>query len=196
MVQENPQRFSRMDIKRMKQAIKDHGQNALFNDLSTGKYDLVVTSGPNFTTERQETSEAMQRIISAYPELMKLAGDIVMGNMDFKDSDKLAKRIEKTLPMALREQKEGEPPPQPMPPSPQVQILIEKTKTEQIKQQKEQLAVKLKLIEIYLATKESQVEIRKEIIKVMAEVTGPKHPADQLLMARMQAQGGQTAEGE
>ena len=187
MVQENPQRFSRMDIKRMKSAIKEHGQNALFNDLTVGKYDLVVTSGPNFSTERQETSEAMQRIIAAYPDLMKLAGDIVMGNMDFKDSDKLAKRLEKTLPMGLREQKEGEPPPQPLPPPPQVQMMIEKTK-------KEQLGVKLKLIEIYQATKESQVELRKEILKVLAELTGPKHPADQILMAKMQRVQGQEQE--
>ena len=180
-IKESPEQFQGMDIQKLRDSIKEHGQNAKFNDLSVGKYDVVVVTGPSYATQRTETAEAMQRIIAAYPDLMKIAGDIVMGNMDFKDADKLSKRLEKTLPMGLREQKEGEPPPQPLPPPPQVQVLMEKTKTEQIKQQVQTLAAKLKIIEIYKETKETEVEMRKLILKVLAELTGPEHPADKIL---------------
>jgi hypothetical protein len=187
MIRENPDRFNGMDIRRLRNSIKEHGQSAKFNDISVGKYDVVIVSGPNFATQRAETTEAMQRIISAYPDLMKMAGDIVVGNMDFKDADKLAKRLEKVLPIQLREQREGEPPPQPMPPPPQVTMMMEKTKTEQIKQQKEQLKVKVEMVKLYKETKETEVELRKEILKVLAELTGDKHPADDL-MQRVQGQ--------
>ena len=113
--------------------------------------------------------------------MMKTAGDLVVGNMDFKDADKLAKRLEKTIPPQLREQREGEPPPQPLPPPPQIVMMMEKTKTEQIKQQKEQLKTKVEMIKLYKETKETEVEMRKLIMKVLAELTGPKHPADMLM---------------
>ena len=181
MIRENPDRFSRMDIMRLKKSIKDKGEDAKYNDLTIGKYDIVITSGPSFATQRQEASESMMRIISAYPEMMKTAGDLVVGNMDFKDADKLAKRLEKTIPPQLREQREGEPPPQPLPPPPQIVMMMEKTKTEQIKQQKEQLKTKVEMIKLYKETKETEVEMRKLIMKVLAELTGPKHPADMLM---------------
>ena len=194
MINSNPEKFPGMNAKELKQIIREKGREALYNDMSVGKYDLVVTSGPNFATERQETSESMQRIVQAYPDIMKVGGDIIMGNLDIKDADKLAVRMEKMLPMPLREQKEGEPPPQPMPPPPQVQLMIEKTNTEKIKQQKEQLKTKVELIKLFKETKETEVEIRKTILKVLADLTGPEHPADKLLQMRQQMQqqqGGQ-----
>ena len=191
MLQENPEKFPGISVKEMKQIIREHGRESIYNDMSVGKYDLIVTNGPNFATERQETSEAMQRIVQAYPDIMKIGGDIILGNLDIKDADKLAKRIEKTLPAQLREQKEGEPPPVPLPPPPQVQLLIEKTKTEKIKQEKEQLKTKVELIKLYKESQETEVELRKEILKVLAELTGPQHPADQLLQQRQMQGGGQ-----
>jgi hypothetical protein len=189
MIREKPDRFKGMNVKRLIQSIKEKGQSANFNDITAGKYDVVVVSGPSFATQRQETSEAMQRIIAAYPDLMKLGGDIVIGNMDWKDADKLAKRLEKTLPMPLREQREGEPPPQPMPPPPEVVMLMEKTKTEQIKQQKEQLKTKVEMVKLYKETKETEVELRKEILKVLAELTGEKHPSDVFVQGQQAPQG-------
>ena len=194
MITQYPERFTGMDINELKNFIKDKGRDEIYLDMSVGKYDLVVTSGPNFATERQETSESMQRIVAAYPDLMKIGGDIIMGNMDIKDADKLASRMEKVLPLQLREQKEGEPPPQAMPPPPQVQLMIEKTNTEKIKQQKEQLKTKVEMIKLFKETKETEVELRKEILKVLAELTGPQHPADQILQKQQQL--GQPQQGQ
>jgi len=189
MIKSNPDRFGDEDTSRLINLLKDHGSKAKFNDMSVGKYDVIVTTGPSSATQRQESSEAMQRIVQAYPQIMGIAGDLVVGNMDFKDADKLAARLEKQLPIHLREKKEGEPPPQPLPPSPQVQMLIEKTKTEHIKQQKEQIKTQVEMIKLYKETKETEVELRKMILQVLAELTAPKHPADMLMQGR---QGGQT----
>lgn len=195
-ITENPMRFKGMDVKQLKQDIKIKGRGALYNDISDGRYDIVVVTGPSFATQRQEASESMMRIISAYPQLMQMAGDLVVGNMDFKDADRLAHRLEKTLPQGLREPREGEPPPQPLPPPPQVQMIIEQIKSEQVRQQTEGLKQKtqnikaqVELVKLYKETQETDKEIRKVILQVLAELTGPKHPADKLIQQQMQGQG-------
>jgi len=200
LITENPMRFKGMDVKQLKMDIKEKGRGALYNDISDGKYDIVIVTGPSFATQRQEASESMMRIISAYPEMMKMAGDLVVGNMDFKDADRLAHRLEKTLPPGLREQREGEPTPTPLPPSPQVQMMIEQIKSEQVRQQTEGLKQKtqnikaqVELVKLFKETQETDKEIRKVILQVLAELTGPKHPADGLIQKQMQGQPPQDA---
>jgi hypothetical protein len=45
-------------------------------DLSAGKYDVVVETGPSFTTQRVEAAQAMMEAIKVAPNLMDLAGDL------------------------------------------------------------------------------------------------------------------------
>ena len=68
------------------------------HDLSAGKYDLTVSTGPSFTTQRQETAEQMMMLIQSYPAAAPLIGDILVKSLDWKGADEIAERLKKMLP--------------------------------------------------------------------------------------------------
>jgi hypothetical protein len=78
-----------------------------FNPL-VGKYDVAIDTGPSYQTQRQEGSDRMMELTARNPQMMQIAGDLVMQAMDFPYADKLAERFKKTLPPALQDH-EGQP---------------------------------------------------------------------------------------
>jgi len=68
------------------------------HDLTVGKYDLTVSTGPNYTTMRQETAEQMMQLIQAYPDAAPLIGDILVKSLDWQGADEIAERLKKMLP--------------------------------------------------------------------------------------------------
>ncbi len=102
------------------------------HDLSVGKYDLTVSTGPSYTTQRQETAEQMMMLIQAYPAAAPLIGDILVKSLDWKGADEIAERLKKMLPPQVS----GAPA---IPP--EVQKLIEegKARLEQLEQENQQL---------------------------------------------------------
>lgn len=79
-------------------------------ELTAGKYDLTVESGPSYTTQRQETAAVVGELIRANPELMQIGGDILVGNLDLKDGDELSRRMKKMLPPQLQDNPDAIPP--------------------------------------------------------------------------------------
>jgi len=84
------------------------GVDATANDLSQGQYDVRIGVGPNYTTKRQQSAETLMELASRNPQLMQVAGDLVVKNMDFAGADQLAERLEKTLPPELRPQDDAQ----------------------------------------------------------------------------------------
>lgn len=76
----------------------------IFNP-TLGEYDVVIDTGPSYQTQRQEAFAALTELSARNPQLMAMAGDIVMRAADFPMADELAKRIEKTIPPELRDEK-------------------------------------------------------------------------------------------
>lgn len=74
----------------------------VLHDFSIGKYDLTVETGPSFTTKRKETADLMQSVISAYPQLINILGDIYFSNLDVEGAKEMAKRIKAMLPPAVQ----------------------------------------------------------------------------------------------
>ena len=64
---------------------------------SVGKYDVVVTTGPNYATKRQEAMESMGQVLQGNPQLWGVAGDLFVKNMDWPGAQELAKRLAKTI---------------------------------------------------------------------------------------------------
>lgn len=63
-------------------------------DLSAGKYDVTVTVGPNYATQRQETVASMTELFRAYPPAAEAIGDLYVKNMDWPGADSAVKRIQ------------------------------------------------------------------------------------------------------
>lgn len=112
------------------------------NDLTTGKYDLVVTVGPSYATKRIEALNNMVEIAKMNPAIMQVAGDLMVKAMDWEGAEEIADRLKLMLPpQILQAEQEGEG--QQMPPELQAQIdqgmqIIEQQKAE-IDQLREEL---------------------------------------------------------
>lgn len=65
------------------------------NDLQTGRYDVVMDTGPGYQTKREEGSAAMMQLLAtplAEP-IVKVGSDLIVRNMDFAGADDLADRL-------------------------------------------------------------------------------------------------------
>jgi hypothetical protein len=82
-------------------AIDPKTQKSYNYDLTVGEYDVVVDIGPSYATQRQEAVSSMLEILKAFPEAVPVLGDVLAKNMDWADSDIVAKRLKLLLPPAV-----------------------------------------------------------------------------------------------
>lgn len=68
-----------------------------------GRYDVAMSTGPSSASKKQETNKALMTIVNAAPDMMKVAGDLIVGSMDMAGADVLAKRLKKLLPPGVGE---------------------------------------------------------------------------------------------
>jgi len=104
-----------------KVVMSDNGQEIIINDLSAGRFDVRVKTGPSYSTSREEAKEQLGMLLQSDPNLMQLIGDIYFDNLDFNGADKIADRMRKSLPPELQEQDPNDPnagQPQQPPPDP------------------------------------------------------------------------------
>ena len=72
------------------------------HDLTAGKYDLIVSTGPSFTSRREEAATQMLELVRAYPAIAPVIGDLLASNMDWPGAAKIAERLEKMLPQQVQ----------------------------------------------------------------------------------------------
>ncbi len=121
----------------------------VMNDLSQGKYDITVTVGPSYATQRQESVEAYTDIATRNPELMGVAGDLIFKNMDLPGSEQIAERMKFMLAPPIQKSlaEEGKQ-------SPEVQQAMM-----QVEQMQQQVQQQGQLVE--QAANEAQAEVSK-----------------------------------
>ena len=103
------------DYKRINQVVTgEDGRPVRINDLSVGKYDVTVTSGPAFATQRQEAAEIYMNLTSSMPEIMPIAGDLIFKSIDLPYADEIADRLKTMLPPQIQQmlQEDTEVPPE------------------------------------------------------------------------------------
>ncbi len=67
-------------------------------DLSVGKYDLTVETGPSFTTRRQEAATQMTELVRAFPQAAPVVMDLIAKYQDWPGADEIARRLRAMLP--------------------------------------------------------------------------------------------------
>jgi hypothetical protein len=72
------------------------------HDLRVGKYDLTVSTGPSYTTRREEAASEMVQFVQAVPEAGPVIGDLIAKNLDWPGADKIAERMAAMLPPAAQ----------------------------------------------------------------------------------------------
>lgn len=88
-----------------------------------GKYDVSITTGPAYTTKRQEAADFMTQVAQANPQLMPLIGDLMFKAMDMPYAEEISERLKLMLPPQILEHESKEEQPQQIPP--QVQQAID-----------------------------------------------------------------------
>jgi hypothetical protein len=92
------------------QRIKDEDTDEMvtLNDMTQGKYLVTVTTGPNFTTQRIETREALSGLASAvkHPVAGLILLTKIVKNMDWAGATETAEQLEKMLPPGIIEEKD------------------------------------------------------------------------------------------
>jgi hypothetical protein len=69
------------------------GQFVKTMDLAVGNYDIKVSSGPSYTTRKQETAEQLSQIVAQNPAMSELVGDVLFKNLDLVGGDEVISRL-------------------------------------------------------------------------------------------------------
>jgi hypothetical protein len=141
------------------------GQLVVLNDISRGKYDVTVTVGPSYATQRMEAVDAFTQLAaqigSAAPGLAPLLAYQAVKNLDLPGSEEIDKALRKAMiAQGLLEpnEEEGEQPPEPQGPPPELMV-----KQAEMELKGRELQVKEREVGI------KEAEAQAEIVKIQAE---------------------------
>ena len=116
----------------------ENGVDKVLNDVTVGEYDIVMETGPGFSTKRQEAVESMMAALTANPNLFGQIGDLVFRNMDFPGAEVIADRLASINPLAKIDDQSK------IPPQVQMQIQQMQQALQQMGQQNQQLQMMIK----------------------------------------------------
>ena len=118
-------------------------------DLSVGKYDVAVTTGPTNTTRREQASVQMTEFFRVFPQAAAFTGDLYAKMQDWPYADEFAERFKAMLPPQVQ----GE--------NPQVQQLQQQLQMmqDQMGQQIQQLQAENDQLKQKTEAEERKVEI-------------------------------------
>jgi hypothetical protein len=144
------------------------------NDVTVGAYDVVLETGPSYTTRREESKESMKDFFQAVPEARAIGMDLFANAQDWPNAGEFGKRFEATAPEPIKKliekqkQEKGEEE-QPDPPS----------QGEQMQQAAMQLDLQNKQL--------SNQKLQAEIAKITSEAQ-PQGQVDPVAMVKAQAE--------
>lgn len=80
---------------------------AVKNDMTVGRYDVTIDTGPGYKTARQESTAAKLELLATPLGEMtgKVAGDLVVRGMDWDGADEIADRLQAAIPGATPDPK-------------------------------------------------------------------------------------------
>jgi hypothetical protein len=137
------------------------GITEVLNDITIGKYDLIVEAGQAFASRRAEAVEGMLKFAQAFPQQAPLIADLMIKNMDVPGGEVMAERIERSLPPQITTD----------PKSPEGQAAQQQAQQQQ--QQQQQLQQQMMQANIQTEQGKNQAAQAKsgaEVVKAKAEV--------------------------
>lgn len=163
----------------------EQGVMTILNDVTVGEYDVVMDTGPGYNSKRIEAVNSMMPLLSADPNLMNVAGDLIFRNMDFPGADVIADRLAAANPLAQIDDKS------PIPPQVQMQLAQSKQTIDKLQQELQAMQLMLKNRSDVEQLKQD-AETKRVLIKETnraheIELTDQKHHRDMVLRTDTQA---------
>lgn len=166
----------------------DPGIEGLYN-LGLGQYDVVIDTGPNYLTQRQEASANLLTFASAMPEQAAILSDLILGLQDFDGAEEASRRLKKTLPPGILDEESRRPEDQLVQAQAQLQQTTKEAQAlnahaqqvehaaQQLAQENQQLKgdqalkqAELQLKHRELALKELEIQVKREEAQLRARV--------------------------
>jgi hypothetical protein len=89
------QQYQQTDPKTGQPMVDERGQAIMaMHDLTAGKYDLTVTTGPSFTSRREEAAASMTEMVRAFPAAAPIIMPELAKQLDWPGADKIADKME------------------------------------------------------------------------------------------------------
>jgi hypothetical protein len=132
-----------------------------------GKYDVTVTTGPSFTTRREEAAMQMTEFIRAFPQAAPVIGDLLASNLDWPGADEIAERL-KAINPALQGQN--------IPPEVQQQIQEGQQMIQELGQENQELKMdqagkqaEMQVKQAELQVKARELDLKEQEIAIKAQ---------------------------
>ena len=178
-IKKDPQKYSGMDKNSLKMALRSpKGSAAPFNNITEGNYDVVVSTGPAYQTQRQEAAENILKIAGMAGKLNPADLWHLVNQLDGPGMDAWKRSIAKRVPPGMLEPQEGEPPAQPLPPSPQIQLMMAKIQLEMSKTQVAKVQLQEKILKVRNEIAKNTDEQSTKFLNMLDELFNEHHPAD------------------
>lgn len=89
------QQYPQTDPKTGQPIVDEMGQAIMaLHDFTAGKYDLTVTTGPSFTSRREEAAASMTEMVRAFPAAAPIIMPELAKQLDWPSADKIAEKME------------------------------------------------------------------------------------------------------
>lgn len=142
----------------------------VLNDMSIGTYDVTISTGPSYQTQRQESAESMLAMAQNYPALMETAGDIVVKNLDWPNAEEVSERLKRAMPPELTADPDEEP--QQLPPEAMQAMKQDHEQMQMLQQQLQEMAAELEKAKAANESKERIAIAKNENALDVAELKG------------------------
>lgn len=146
-------------------------------DLTKGSWDVRVTTGPSFTTQRQEAASYYAEVIKSAPDLMPVIGDLVFKYQDAPGAQAISSRLKKIVDPKLLDEQERDKNQQ----DPAIMQL-----TQQLQQTTQEAQMQIQALQNELKNKQADTQIKMGELEIKAQEVKIKEADMQLKL--MQAQ--------
>lgn len=174
------------------------GRVVVLNDISKGKYDVTVTVGPSYATQRMEAADAFMQLAGqlgqSAPPLAPLLAYEVVRNVDAPGAEEVTTALRKMLVgQGVLPPQEGDQPPAPPPPDPAKVAEVRRTNAQAMREEaaaaktqaEAQTVIPYKQAEIEKMISEA-VDRRLETMAKSGALPGMGAPPPSVIPAHMQ----------
>ncbi|WP_151824168.1 portal protein [Acinetobacter bereziniae] len=132
--------------------------DGILNNLTVGRYDIRMTTGASYISQRQENKQALTQLLQFVPQIGQAAPDLLLKAFDDGNMlEDIVERIKKSLNPALTQDGEGDP---------QMQQVMQ-----QYQQQMQQLQEALQEAQAQAEDKNAERQVKYEIAQLQAQTT-------------------------
>jgi hypothetical protein len=72
--------------------------NGILNDMSVGRFDVRMDTGPSFNTQREQSFALMMQLVQSNPNLFNLVADLIVINSPLLNAKEIAERVKMLVP--------------------------------------------------------------------------------------------------